>query len=612
MKDILANTEAKLTKLSEALAFNTGFIGFDTEVVGPQLRGREFVNISHSTVLGFSVAFENGDAYYVPIRHKGNNASFTWIARILTQLRNIADEEKVWAHNAKFDHQALHLMGFSFRLNCSMIAAWLVECRNFGLSLEALGEKGPAYDPSIAFKSGADVLAYTCADARGTLALANKYTPELDWEWFREECNFAKILASVKLQGFRLDFQKLRDLQQEAVEQEEFLLKKWNQQAPDISITSSKQLQELFEDGTWRSFKTTTGGQHCTDKESMKYQLEHAPQSGKNLAQIRLDYQEVAKIVTTYTDGLIEEARQWRDQKLHPDLHHFGTITGRLSSAYPNIQNQPAHGDYAARLRECFIPDEGMEFTSADYSQIELRYFANYTGGALLQAFLDGKDLHQVTADAVHVDRALGKTINFGFLLYGGGPKKMARLLNVDEEEAKEVIEGLQASFPEIEEWRQKVIRVASARGPLPWVKTLAGRKRWIPELNPAQFEKHDLEGYRQAARSIAKKYGLSSKTRVNSAMESRGRRLVVNYLVQGGSRDLLVIGMNQYALHAPDRFSIVTTVHDEVLTQHPIGEGNLGRALLKGELESAGRALKLRVPIVAEPKTGGHWGAVK
>lgn len=616
MKNILANTPVKIEKLLADLEMSTGFIGFDTEVVGPQLRGRDFVNITHSSLLGFSVAFgsDTDNAYYVPVRHKGRNATFLQIHHVFEQLGLAAREERVWAHNAKFDHQALALQGQSWNiLMDSMIAGWLVERRNHGLSLDALGVKGPPYDPTIAFKAGADVCEYACADARGTLALAHRYLDDLDWEWFREECYFAKILAEMKLQGIALDKGKLRGLRYQAEKERNRILKAWDDAGcKNISITSSKQLQTLFEEGAWVEHKLTAGGQHSTDGEAMRYQLEHGNGAGPELAQLRLDFQEVSKIVTTYTDGLIEEALQWRDKKLHPDLHHFGTVTGRLSSANPNIQNQPSHGDWAKSVKSCFVPDPGCEFVSADYSQIELRYFANYCGGPLLQAFLDGKDLHEVTAEIMGVTRQLGKTINFGFLLYGGGPRKMAGLLGCSEAEAADKIALLHEGYPEIEAWRKRVIEAASAREPIPYVHTIAGRYRNIPELAPEAFAKHDPEGYKQAARSIAKKYGLHTRKRVDSAMASRGKRLVVNYLVQGGSRDLLVIGMNNFRRTAPPQYRIVTTVHDEVLIQCPKHSGKHAGEHLKQSLESAGEELGLRVPVLAEPQIGDNWAEAK
>jgi DNA polymerase I-like protein with 3'-5' exonuclease and polymerase domains len=150
----------------------------------------------------------------------------------------------------------------------------------------------------------------------------------------------------------------------------------------------------------------------------------------------------------------------------------------------------------------------------------------------------------------------------------------------------------------------------------------MAGRLRYIPELNQAYMKEHHPVEYQQ----LHNKY--SAKARSNGkqpsatgwewSLRSRGQRLVVNYLVQGGSRDLLVLGMNAYRnqiastpKHHKD-FTIVTTVHDEVLTQHPIGRGADARGLLKDALESAGPALGLTVPIVAEPVTGSTWAEVK
>jgi DNA polymerase-1 len=282
-------------------------------------------------------------------------------------------------------------------------------------------------------------------------------------------------------------------------------------------------------------------------------------------------------------------------------------------------------------VREAFIPDPGKEFTSADYSQIELRFFAEYCGGRLLRAYKHAEDIHQLTADAMGVDRQKGKMVNFGFLLYGGGPDKLAAELGCSKAEAEKKIEALHTAYPEVEEWRKEVIEtvggkvewndygkpeIVGGRGRLPWATTWCGRRRYFPELNPDYLKHYDPEEYDR----LVKHYQFKARQRGKKpttigawmSIRSRGERLVVNYLIQGGTRDLLVMGMNRYRRLAPEGFEIVMTVHDEVLTQHDIGEGVVGRQLLKDSLEHVGPRLELEVPIVAEPKTGAHWGEVK
>ena len=619
---ILANTDLKVNKLLDKLDGYEGSLGFDTEVAGPLLRGREFVNISYSTLLGLSVAFEDEECFYLPFRHKGNNISFMQLHQVCHRLQTHALARRMWAHNAAFDHQVMLREKYPMvGMLDSMVAAWLETGRNTGLGLKGLaagllGRQSPEYDPTIAFRSGAEVLEYACHDALNTLQIGLKLLPSLDRDWFYEECDFTFVLAKMKLQGIAIDRDILRDIRESGYEELSKLQAKWDEKAPFTSITSSTQLQEFFEDGTWESVGRTAGGKHKTGKDAMHHNVIVAGSFGSELAQLRLDYQEISKVVSTYTDGLIEESLQWADKKLHPDLHHFGTVTGRLSSTNPNIQNQPAHGEWAKAVKSAYVPDPSMEFTSADYSQVELRYFANYTGGNLLDAFLMEKDLHQVTADLVGVDRQLGKTINFGFLLYGGGARKLAGLLDVSTADAERLLARLQEGYPEIERWRQRVLEGVSQRTPIPWCRTLVGRKRYIPELNPYEWERQDPSAFWKTFYATKKKYGIDSDRRVRDAIMSRGKRLVINYLVQGGSRDLLVFGMNTYQRRIADKkyvdYSIVTTVHDEVLTQHPRGLGESARRLLKECLEGAGPRLGLRVPIVAEPKTGSSWMEVK
>lgn len=635
MKLVLANTPLKVGKLLKKFEEDTGWVGIDTEVSAPMLQGRDFINITYAALLGVSIAFEDEQCFYLPIRHKGNNASFLDLHHVLTSLQELAKQGRAWAHNAKFDHQVFIRQGYPMEgLYDSMVAAWLCEHKNKGIGLkqlafEHLNRESPEFDPTIGTRTAAEVLEYACHDALNTLQLGQYYTPQLseeEFRWFKQECLFAHSLAEMKLAGINLDRHELRLIRDDAEKVRAAALAKWEALAPDISITSSKQLQALYQDGTWRRLKQTRTGAFATDAETVRQQLDYGSERGKELARLRLDFQEVSKIVNTYTDGLIEEAMQWSDKKLHPDLFHFGTVTGRLSSSHPNIQNQPSHGDWAKRIKQCYIPDPGFEFTSADYSQIELRYFADYCGGALLDAFLHDKDLHQETADGLGIDRARGKTVNFGFLLYGGGANKMATLLGTDKKGGQAAIAALNAKYPRIEKWRKYIIDRCKVRTPLPWVKTRAGRVRVVPELAPLQWKALDPVGYHEGAKALGQKYGISLTSinkmylagrsefelDIDAALYNRGRRLLVNYIIQGGSRDLLVIGMNRYREAAPEGFSLVTTVHDEVLTQHQVGRGEEGRALLKSALEGAGKMLGLKVPIIAEPKTGSSWQEVK
>jgi len=646
VKTTLANTRLKVDKLLKKLDSYEGHLGFDTEAAGPLLQGRDFINISYSALLGLSVAFEDEECFYLPVRHKGNNASFMDLHEVAKRLQDFAKRRQLWAHNCKFDHQVMIRAGYPLPgLLDSMIAAWLVEGRNKGIGLKELAARlldreSPQFDPAIAHKTGQEVLQYACHDALNTLQLGRYYCSSLDrcehdfWGcenhrkcircgmtpsfegWFYEECDFAMLLAEMKLQGLCLDRKKLAEVRREGKVELDKISKVWNEYASGISITSSKQLQELFVEGAWVEHGRTATGAFATSKQAMLHNLNNANSAqGKGFAWMRLAHQEAGKIVNTYTDGLIEEALQWADKRLHPDLHHFGTVTGRLSSSHPNIQNQPARGNWAERIKACFIPAPGMEFTSADYSQVELRYFADYCGGQLHKAFSSGLDLHQSTADILGVDRQLGKTINFGFLLYGGGARKMAGLLGCSEKEAGGKIQLLQEGYPEVDRWRKKVVRVVEGRGPIPWCRTRAGRVRFVPELQPAQFlASMDEQERRKYVKNLQDKYKISDLVagQVERIIYSKGKRLVVNYLVQGGSRDLLVLGMNEYRRRAPEGFSVVTTVHDEVLTQHPIGRGEDARSILKECLEGAGPKLGLKVPIVAEPKTGSNWAEVK
>lgn len=637
IKVTLVNTPLKAETLIRRLAQAPGYIGLDTEAVGPQLRGRDFINISHASLLGFSVALQGHKdwTYYMPVRHAGNNLGYEYIHQIFSLLAGHAKRGKVVAHNAKFDWQVLKREGFEVDLVDSMVAAWLCLRRNHHLGLkdlaaEILLRKSPPYDPGIAWKTGDQAKQYAGHDARNTLDLMLHFLPDLDLEWFDRECQFARVLGHMKLAGVVLDFEKLQILNAELQAEKEKILETWRTYFPHADIGSSKQLQQLFEDGTWVPRGVTKSGQHATGSDVMKWNLRNTPShDGRGAAWMRLAYQEIDKIAGTYTTGLIEEALQWADHRLHADLWHFGTGTGRLSCSNPNLQNQPAHGGYAKSVREAYVAKPGWRVTGSDFSQIELRYFADYCGGALADAYKLGHDVHQMTADAMDISRSAGKMVNFGFLLYGGGPDKLARELGCSREEAERKIEDLDARYPEVQEWRQNVIRTVG--GEVEWVrgqptvvggrdnyeaKTLAGRWRNFPELNPTRLRKDDPERYNELAKKYAYKCRVAGKqpTAAGEWMSIRaaGERYLINYLIQGGARDLLVIAMTEFYKCKDPEWEISMTVHDEVILHHPAEDSERVRELLKRCMEESGKALGVQVPIEAEPVTGRNWAEIK
>jgi len=310
---------------------------------------------------------------------------------------------------------------------------------------------------------------------------------------------------------------------------------------------------------------------------------------GIKLAQIRLDYQAATKIATTYTLGLIEEAKQFPDRRIHPNYNQGGAGTGRLSSSNPNGQNIPVRSEQGRKVKAAVVPAMGFVFLAADYSQIELRVLAHYCGGKLAEAYLNGEDVHQQTADLVGCSRDDGKTLNFA-IVYGAGPWTLAKQLKTDKKNATNMQQAFFRVYPRTPEFMKQLVAIADSRGAHPYVKTLTGRRIYIPQLLESDY------GSRQS-----------------------GIRKAGNAPIQGGAFDIMKIGMVNVrkTLMADDLLiwnhdiRCVNNLHDEVTYEVANEEGFVDRAtkLVQTELESA---FKLRVPLVAEPKVGNTWAEVK
>ena len=596
MKYKLANTELKIRQLMARLA-GAEEVGADTEVVGPLLRNRKkpFVNVLHAQLLGVSIAFDDEVAYYMPLRHKGKNTDFAAADLVMAALASVPI---VWFHNLKFDSKALEIAGYPVPAGArdSYLAAWLATASAEGIGLKelarGLGREAADYDPLLPSQSGAEALKYAADDAANTLAVGRSFASDLDTLGLLDhlaevESPYALLLGRMERQGMRINAKGLQSVSQKCRQDLARIGTDWIRLFPEVSITSSSQLQELYEDGTWVTDKTTATGNYSTAHEDIEAQLTRCPKGsrGYKAARLRLDYQERNKIASTYTLKFIEEARQHPDGKLHPSYNQTGARTGRLSSANPNAQNLPKAGSFwGDQIRGCIIPDSHHTFTAADYSQIELRLLAHYAGGDLKVAYLEGRDIHAETAEAIGTSRDDGKTFNFGFLTYGGGPYKASRTFGWSVEEARRKIDTAAKKYQHIEAFRKRVVKRASGRKP-PYVKTITGRRRYIPELLSAdRWER------------------------------AKGERLAVNTIIQGSAADLMKIAM----LRIDDRaraekvpgYAMIATVHDEVLTQSR--DPAKLEVIIRECMIGVGEEFGISVPLEAAPKSGGTWADVK
>ena len=277
-----------------------------------------------------------------------------------------------------------------------------------------------------------------------------------------------------------------------------------------------------------------------------------------------LEYRQLAKLKSTYADGLIQFVRE--DGRIHGTFHQTVTATGRISSADPNLQNIPVRMELGRLIRKVFVPKEDYVFLDADYSQIELRILAHCSGDeALIQAYKEKEDIHRITASQVfHVpfeevtdlQRRNAKAVNFG-IVYGISSFGLSQDLSITRKEAQSYIERYFETYPGIKKFLDDTVEFAKKEG---YVKTLFGRRRPIPELSSSNFMQRNF-----------------------------GERVAMNAPIQGTAADIMKIAMINvnHALKEKNlRSRIVLQVHDELLVETHKDEVDEVKAILKEKME--------------------------
>ncbi len=296
-----------------------------------------------------------------------------------------------------------------------------------------------------------------------------------------------------------------------------------------------------------------------------------------------MDYRLLTKLKSTYADGLM--AVICADGRIRTTFQNLVTATGRLSSTEPNLQNIPVRNDLGAEIRKMFIPKPGCVLVDADYSQIELRVLSHIADDKVMQkAFIDGEDVHTVTASQVFgvpleqvtsLQRRHAKAVNFG-IVYGISEFSLAEDIGVSRYEAKEYIDSYLANYRGVREYMKQVVVDAREAG---FTTTLYGRKRYIPELKASNFN------VRQAAERIA-----------------------LNTPIQGTAADLIKLAMIRVERALNERYpeaQLLLQVHDELIVECPEAIAPQVAELVSQEME---HVAVLSVPLNAEAKIGKSW----
>ena len=431
-------------------------------------------------------------------------------------------------------------------------------------------------------------------DAQERLALYNTYMFKLRgkleeelkakniWELYQTlELPLMVVLADMEFTGMKVDCAWLESFKILLEQEMQQLQAQIDQTAgAPVNINSTRQLgQLLFEQLHIPPVKKTKTG-YSTDEEVLLQIASLHP-----VAQQILDYRADAKLKGTYVDNLLLMADD--NDRVHSYLDQTGTVTGRLSSSAPNLQNIPVRTDKGRQLRRAFIAEKGNVLLSVDYSQIDLRVLAHESKDpVLVQAFLDGGDIHTQTAAQIFgvmplmvTDqmRSGAKAVNFG-IIYGQGPMGLSQALNISLREAKEYIDNYFKNFQGVRRWIDENVAKARQNG---FVKTMFGHIRYLPEFN----------------------MGVGS-------MASFAQRAAINTIVQGGSADIIKKAMvDIFRSLRGTPVKMIMQVHDELIFEVPENELDAYAASIKTQMQNA---VKLDVPLVVSAKAGPDWYDLK
>ncbi|WP_115071661.1 DNA polymerase I [Synechococcus sp. UW179B] len=422
--------------------------------------------------------------------------------------------------------------------------------------------------------------------------------PQLPELLSKVELPLEPVLAVMEATGIRIDVPYLKALSSEIGANLERLEASAKEAAGlDFNLASPKQLGDLLFNTLGldrkKSRRTKTG--YSTDATVLEKLEQDHP-----VVPLVLEHRVLSKLKSTYVDALpqLVEAETGR---VHTDFNQAVTATGRLSSSNPNLQNIPVRTEFSRRIRKAFLPQEGWQLLSADYSQIELRILTHLSGEeVLLQAYRDGDDVHALTArllldkDEVSADeRRLGKTINFG-VIYGMGAQRFARETGVSQSEAKDFLSKYKERYPKVFAYLELQERLALSQG---YVETLLGRRR------PFHFDRNGL-GRLKGMDPLE----INLEVARRGGMEAQQLRAAANAPIQGSSADIIKLAMVQLQAELESKnlpARLLLQVHDElVLETEPEGLAVVQELVV----ETMKNAIHLSVPLEVETGSGANW----
>lgn len=609
----LVQSEAALAAwIAEAL--DAGLVAVDTETTS--------LNAMSAQLVGVSLCVTPGRACYIPLAHKGPQAQGGFdfgdgadspaqgapeqipLSRAVELLKPLLENPGVLkvGQNIKYDMVVLSRYGVSVApVDDTMVISYVLECGQHGHGMDELARLHLDYE-TIKFKDVAGTgkaqvtfdlvdldkaLDYAAEDADVTMKLYKSLKPRLAAEHMNTvyetlERALIPVLVQMEREGIKVDATELKRLSDDFAKRLGDLEIEIHQIAGEpFNIASPKQLGEiLFDKMGIQGGKKGKTGAYATGADI----LEGLAADGHELPARVLDWRQLAKLKSTYTDALINQINA-DTKRVHTSYSMAGTSTGRLASSDPNLQNIPIRSEEGRKIRKAFIAEPGHTLLSADYSQIELRLLAHVADiEQLKKAFHADLDIHAMTASEVFgvplegmdpMVRRRAKAINFG-IIYGISAFGLARQLDISRGEASDYIKAYFERFPGIQKYMDDTKAFAAEHG---FVTTLFGRKCHVGGINDK-----------------------------NPMVRGFSERAAINAPIQGGAADIIKRAM----VHLPGALAdaglsarMLLQVHDELIFEVLDSELDATRTLVKAVMESAAT---LDVPLVVDVGVGANW----
>ena len=594
---IIVDDETKLADLVNVLNA-AQLIAVDTETTS--------LNIHDADLVGLSFSVQVGTGYYVPMAHRGMDLlseAPKQLAKetVLAALKPILEDENKakCLQNNKYDNQILRSEGIKLAgvTRDTMLMAYVLEAGQAvsmdKLALKYLGHECISFE-SIAGKGvkqitfdliGIEEAAkYAVEDAEVTLRLCYTLQDKLGEHIKRHddiELPLSFVLAEMEWDGAYIDVIQLHTLSSKFGERIDALQTKiFTAAGQAFNIQSPKQLGVLlFETLGIEGGKKTKSGQWATGQEVLeKLAAEH------EVPRLILEVRSLSKLKSTYTDALQKMINK-KTGRVHTSYNQAVTTTGRLSSTNPNLQNIPIRSEEGREIRKAFVAEGDNQLIAADYSQIELRLMAHFSGDAnLKQAFAEGLDIHAATAASVHQiplqevtgeQRRQAKAVNFG-ILYGMSAFGLAKQLGVSRGDAKSFIEAYFAQYPTVQIFMDETLEKARVQG---YVETLLGHRVQVPDINSS-----------------------------NGMQKAYAERTAINAPLQGSAADIIKVAMIQLQTKLKVQFPqarLIMQVHDELIVECSKDDVAQVSALIKEVMEAA---VTLDVPLIADVGIGTSW----